>query len=189
MTHDPRSSDPRSSEDWSGPSPPHATGEWPKAGAGFPTDPYARFRARMVAAARELAGPWGKDAADLLLFVPDLLILFAGIARDSRVPLRHKAVATAVMAYVLSPVDLLPEFLLGPLGFADDLVMAFMALDLFLNRVDPGIVRQHWRGEGDLLSFAQSGLRRARLLVPPRLDRRIARWLGEKEHPTARHGG
>jgi len=146
----------------------------------LPPDGYERFRKRLAAGAERLAGPWGKDAAELLLFLPDLLVLFADLARDPRVPVRYKAVAAAVVAYLLSPVDILPEVLMGPLGLADDVVLAFLALDLILNRVDQAIVREHWRGETDLLELAQDGVKRSRRIVPAPLYDRLARWLEDR---------
>ena len=85
--------------------------------------------------------------------------------------------AAAVVAYLISPVDLLPEALLGPLGLADDVALAFMALDLMLNRVDQEIVRQLWRGEADLLAVSQAGLKLARRVIPAPLYNRLLRWI------------
>lgn len=146
----------------------------------IPGDAYDRFRRIVLRGAGKLAGVWGSDAADLILLLPDLILLFAGLARDSRVPMRIKAVAGGAVAYLLSPVDLLPEALLGPLGLADDFVLAFLVLDLALNHVDPRIVREHWRGEHDLLEVVQAGLRLSRRLVPPPIYRRLLGWLDER---------
>jgi uncharacterized membrane protein YkvA (DUF1232 family) len=145
-----------------------------------PDDGYDRFRQAILRNAGRLAGAWGSDAADLILLVPDLLLLFAALARDPRVNLRIKAVAAGTAAYLLSPVDLLPEILLGPLGLADDVVLAFLALDLILNRVDARIVREHWRGEQDLLEVVQAGLRLSRRLVPAPLYGRLLSWLEDR---------
>jgi len=142
-----------------------------------PRDGYDRFRQLVVRSCERFAGVWGREAADLILLIPDLLLLFADLARDPRVNRRYKAVAAAVVAYLISPVDLLPEALLGPLGLADDVALAFMALDLMLNRVDQEIVRQLWRGEADLLAVSQAGLKLARRVIPAPLYNRLLRWI------------
>ena len=173
--------DPASSSTPPPPPPPGAGAAGPQSGEPvLPADGYERFRKKLASGAERLVGPWGKDAAELLLFLPDLLVLFADLARDPRVPGRYKAIAAAVVAYLLSPVDILPEVLMGPLGLADDVVLAFLALDLILNRVDQAIVREHLRGETDLLELAQDGVRRSRRIVPAPLYDRLARWLEDR---------
>jgi uncharacterized membrane protein YkvA (DUF1232 family) len=150
-------------------------------GLRVPNDGYDRFRQLVQRSCERFAGTWGREAADLIMLIPDLLLLFADLARDPRVSRRHKAVAVGVVAYLLSPIDLLPEALLGPLGLADDVALAFMALDLMLNRVDPAVVREHWRGEADLLAVSQAGLKLARRLIPVKLYNRLLRWI--ENHP------
>ncbi len=106
-----------------------------------------RLRSRV--ASTEAVGPPG--ARDLLLLLPDLVILLMRIARDPRVPLRAKLIAGAGVAYALSPIDLLPEALLGPIGFLDDLLVAAAALSRVLNHVHPDLVAAHWSGRGHVL--------------------------------------
>lgn len=102
-----------------------------------------------VASDRGPAAPSG--AADLLLLLPDLTVLLARLLRDDRVPLARKAIAVAGVAYVLSPLDLLPSLLLGPVGMLDDLMIVAACLSGIVNRVHPDVVRSHWSGQGDAL--------------------------------------
>ena len=155
-------------------------------GRRVPRDGYDRFRQAVLRGLKRLAGAWGEETSGLVLLVPDLLVLFADLARDPRVSRRHKAVAAAVVAYLISPIDLLPELVLGPLGFADDVALAFMALDLVLNQVDQNIVREHWRGDDDLLAVSQAGLKLARRVIPHPIYERLMRWLGSSEKPAPR---
>lgn len=142
-----------------------------------PRDGYDRFHALIRDAARHYAGRFGKDAIDVLLLVPDLLMLFAGLSRDPRVGTRYKLLAGAVVAYLISPVDLMPEALFGPLGMADDIALAFLALDAFLNRLPHEVVEAHWRGERDLLEVARLGTALGRRLVPRPILAKVHRWL------------
>ena len=57
----------------------------------------------------------GADFRDLLLLLPDLTVLLLRLLRDERVPLGGKLAALVGVGYVLSPIDLLPELLLGPI--------------------------------------------------------------------------
>ena len=92
---------------------------------------------------------------DMLLLLPDLAILLLRLLRDKRVSVGDKAIALAGLAYVLSPLDLMPEFLFGPFGLLDDLVVISATLLRLVNRVHPDVVRSHWAGQGDALEVIQ----------------------------------
>jgi uncharacterized membrane protein YkvA (DUF1232 family) len=92
---------------------------------------------------------------DVLLLLPDLTILLFRLLRDERVPVGGKAIAMLGVAYVFSPVDLLPEALIGPIGLLDDLFVVGAALSRILNYVHPDVVRSHWSGQGDALDAIQ----------------------------------
>jgi uncharacterized membrane protein YkvA (DUF1232 family) len=108
---------------------------------------YDRLRASVV----EPRDGLGSGVRDLLLLLPDLTVLLFRLARDSRVPVGSKLVAGFSVVYVLSPIDLMPEILLGPIGLVDDLLVVGAALSQVLSTVHPDIVRQHWSGKGDAL--------------------------------------
>jgi len=88
---------------------------------------------------------------DVLLLLPDLTVLLLRLLRDDRVPWGAKAVALFGVGYVLSPLDVLPEILLGPFGYLDDLLVVSAALSRLMNRVHPDVVRSHWPGKQDAL--------------------------------------
>lgn len=112
---------------------------------------YDRLRTRVV---RSSPGePSG--LRDVLLLLPDFSVLLARLLRDPRVPRRSKLVALLGIGYVLSPIDLLPALLLGPLGLVDDLVVVTAALSRLLNHVHPDVVRSCWSGQGDALEAIQ----------------------------------
>jgi len=93
----------------------------------------------------------GSGVRDLLLLLPDLTVLLMRLLRDPRVPVTSKAVALLGVGYVLSPIDLMPAILLGPMGWVDDLVVVAAALSRVINHVHPDVVRSHWSGKGDAL--------------------------------------
>lgn len=92
---------------------------------------------------------------DLLLLLPDLTVLLVRLLRDERVPRGPKLLAGIGLAYVVSPVDLLPSVLLGPVGLVDDLIVVSAALSRLVNRVHPDVVRAAWPGQGDALAAIQ----------------------------------
>ena len=89
--------------------------------------------------AREIAG-----------LVPNLVILFRGLVGDSRVSRRTKGLVWFALAWLVSPIDLIPEFLpvLGPL---DDAIVAALVLRHVLRRTDRSVLLDHWRGERSTL--------------------------------------
>jgi len=112
---------------------------------------YDRLRAKLGT-----AEPGARSGVrDLLLFLPDLVVLLVRLSRDPRVPAGSKAVALFGVGYVLSPIDLIPELLFGPLGFVDDLLVAAAAVSRIVNHVHPDLVKSHWSGAGDALDVVK----------------------------------
>jgi uncharacterized membrane protein YkvA (DUF1232 family) len=134
---------------------------------------YDRLRARV--ATPEPGAPSG--LRELVLLLPDLTVLLGRLLRDPRVPLAPKLVAFVGLGYVLSPIDLLPEVLLGPIGLADDLLVVTAALSRLLNDVHPDVVRHHWPGQGDALEAIQRVTAWSRRLLGPRLAAALRRLL------------
>jgi uncharacterized membrane protein YkvA (DUF1232 family) len=64
------------------------------------------------------------------------------LLNDPRVPMRLKALVPAAVLYIFSPVDFLPDFILG-LGQLDDLGIILAALTLFVRLVPKAIVAEH----------------------------------------------
>jgi uncharacterized membrane protein YkvA (DUF1232 family) len=112
---------------------------------------YDRLRAKVVTP--KVGSSSG--ARDLLLLLPDLVVCLLRLLRDDRVPLASKALAVAGLGYVISPIDLIPGLLFGPLGLLDDLVVVAATLSRILNHVHPDVVRSQWSGKGDVLDAIQ----------------------------------
>ncbi len=93
--------------------------------------------------------------ADYLLFAPDLFHLLCKVVVDKDVPPKEKAKIAGAIAYFISPIDLLPEAFLGPIGYLDDIVVAAYALHLLINKIGPEIVLRHWAGDEDVLEVIQ----------------------------------
>ena len=92
---------------------------------------------------------------DLLLLLPDLSVLLMRLMRDPRVPVTSKVIAMLGLGYLLSPIDLIPSLLTGPIGMLDDLLIVSASLSRVLNHVHPDVVRSHWSGQGDALEAIQ----------------------------------
>ncbi len=135
---------------------------------------YDRFRAQVV----NLEPGASSGIRDLALLLPDLTVLLMRLLRDSRVSLADKGLALLGVGYVLSPIDLLPEILLGPIGLIDDLVVVAAVLSRLLNHVHPDVVRSHWSGKGDALDAVQRVTDWTETMVTVRLRRFVRGLLG-----------
>jgi uncharacterized membrane protein YkvA (DUF1232 family) len=87
---------------------------------------------------------------DLAGFLPACVTLVRRLRADPRVPWGAKAVVVLAGLWMLSPVDLLPEFLpvIGPL---DDVVVVALALRYAARRVPREVLLEAWPGEPRLL--------------------------------------
>ena len=85
------------------------------------------------------------DAAALARFVPDCVVLVRRLLRDPRVPRRSRLVLGAVLAYLVSPIDLVPD-VVPVAGQLDDAVILALALRHLIRSAGPEVVRTCWPG-------------------------------------------
>lgn len=103
--------------------------------------------------------------AEFLLIVPDIFILLARLVNDARVSGKNKILLGTGIAYFILPIDLMPELILGPIGYLDDLVLAVYILNRILTDTDEELLREHWSGSGDVLETIRKVLHSADGLV------------------------
>jgi len=113
---------------------------------------YDRIRSN-IAAYIDRKGPALGKSAEYLFLVPDVFILLFRLAKDERVTGKNKVLLGTGLAYYIFPLDIMPEAILGPIGFLDDLVFGVYILSRMLNDTDEAILREHWSGRGDLLDM------------------------------------
>lgn len=62
---------------------------------------------------------------------------------DSRVPLWLKLIPSLALLYILSPLDLIPDFTLPVIGYVDDTVLFLFSLYLFIRLAPRLVVQEH----------------------------------------------
>jgi len=77
------------------------------------------------------------------------------LAIDKDVPNNEKAKIAGALAYFISPIDLVPEAMFGPVGYLDDVALAAYVINSILKNNDSEIVTRHWAGEQDVLELVQ----------------------------------
>ncbi len=82
---------------------------------------------------------------DAVRIVPDLLRLVRDLIADRSTPLGVRAALVGLLAWLVNPIDLIPEFIpvLGPL---DDVVAAVLVLRYVRRRIGEDAMRGRWRG-------------------------------------------
>lgn len=121
-------------------------------------DFYQKIRKKLGGWAESPAGKKYKFS-EILLTAPDLFYLLCKLSMDPKVPSKEKAKLAAAIAYFVSPVDMIPEIILGPIGYSDDIVVAACALNSIINHVDKSIVEKYWVGNQNILVLIQEILR------------------------------
>jgi uncharacterized membrane protein YkvA (DUF1232 family) len=105
---------------------------------------YAAFVVALVAAGRR------GQARALAGFVPDCARLFKRLLGDPRIPRRHKLPLALLAGYLVSPIDLIPDFI-PVAGQLDDAILVGLALRYVARSAGPGIIREHWPGPDESL--------------------------------------
>lgn len=92
-----------------------------------------------------LLRPKGVPTRELVGLVPDLLRLLRSIITDPHAPLDVRIVLIGLIAWILSPIDLIPEFIpvIGPF---DDVVIAVVAMRYTRRRLGIDDLRARWPG-------------------------------------------
>lgn len=121
---------------------------------------------------------------NLLLFLPNMVALCARLMVDKRVPKTERALFAAAVIYAIIPFDFIPD-MIPFVGQIDDLFLIALTLLRLIDRSDDSVVREHWRGGGDIVALAESAATLAPLLMP----KRVARVLLAKVKPTAEGTG
>jgi uncharacterized membrane protein YkvA (DUF1232 family) len=92
------------------------------------------------------------EARPLARFIPDCLVLLRRLLGDARVPRRSKVVLIGLLAYLATPIDLVPD-LIPVAGQLDDVIIAALALRYALRVASLDLLTEHWPGPGSSLDL------------------------------------
>lgn len=88
---------------------------------------------------------------EYLLLAPDLFYLLIKLMQDPEVQKSKKIKIGIVIAYFITPLDFLPEALMGVVGYIDDVALTAYVLNDFFNEMDVEIIKRNWPGDQKLL--------------------------------------
>jgi uncharacterized membrane protein YkvA (DUF1232 family) len=121
---------------------------------------------------------------NLLMFLPNIVALSGRLMVDSRVPKTERALFAAAVIYAIVPFDFIPD-MIPFVGQVDDIFLIALTLLRLIDHTDDNVVRQLWRGGGDIVALTESVATIAPVLMP----RRVARMLMARVKPTAEGTG
>jgi uncharacterized membrane protein YkvA (DUF1232 family) len=108
--------------------------------------------------------------AQLVWKLPTYARLIWGLARDRRTPLHLKLLLGAALAYLVTPIDLIPDAL-PIIGQADDLTVLLLVLDLFIANAPEEVRREHLERARNGTARLDHDLERLREVLGDRYDR------------------
>ena len=106
----------------------------------------------------------------LLLFVPNLVLLCGRLMVDPRVPTKERVLVAGAIIYAFMPFDLIPD-MIPFVGQVDDAYLIALSLLRLATVTDPRVVRQHWRGGGDVVELIGATAMIASKLLPKKIRR------------------
>jgi uncharacterized membrane protein YkvA (DUF1232 family) len=111
--------------------------------------------------------------------LPRFLRLLWGLITDARVSALDKLLLAGAIAYIVAPIDLIPDFI-PFLGEVDDVYLLVLALRRLLQNAGRTVLLAHWTGDpADLREFnLKKALMAAAFFLPRRVRRRL-RVLGK----------
>jgi len=110
---------------------------------------YLRLKGELELAREHYAG----TPLAFILEAPAILKLYVRLLVDDRVPKKAKAAFAGGIAYLVSPIDFIPEFVFGPKGYVDDVVLmgACLAHLTSTKYVSRELLDECWEGHPDTL--------------------------------------
>ena len=107
---------------------------------------------------------------NLVLFIPNMVLLSARLMTDSRVPATEKALVAGAVIYAIIPLDFIPD-MIPFVGQIDDAYLIAVTLLRLVDRTDARVVREHWKGGGDVVELLEAMAQMAAKLLPKRIRR------------------
>jgi uncharacterized membrane protein YkvA (DUF1232 family) len=89
--------------------------------------------------------PDDASITDALRLLPDVVRLVSRLARAPEVPRRVRVALFVLLAYLVSPIDIVPDFI-PVLGYADDAVIVALTLRWVARHAGADALERHWPG-------------------------------------------
>ena len=119
-----------------------------------------------------------RTVMDTIRQLPNYVRLLFGLLSDRRVAAVDKLLVAAAVAYILTPIDFIPDFI-PFLGEVDDVFLLVTALQRLISNAGRSVVLQYWVGNpAELASMNLRHVLTAAAFFLPRRMRRRLRTIG-----------
>jgi uncharacterized membrane protein YkvA (DUF1232 family) len=111
--------------------------------------------------------------------LPQYVRLLGGLLTDKRVARLDKLFVVGAIAYIVMPIDFIPDFI-PFLGEVDDLYVLVLSLQRLVSNAGRTVLLAHWTGDAaDLAELNLKGALAAAAFFLPRRIRRRLRVIGK----------
>ena len=111
-------------------------------------------------------------------FFTDLKNFLKNVAADERIPARDKKIILAMVALILSPFDIIPDWI--PLfGILDDIILLSIILDYFFTVLDSRILLSHYPWGMKSFARLRGVARTMQFFVPNFVKKRLWSFVGD----------
>lgn len=115
-----------------------------------------------------------------------LIEFIKDVAEDERIPLQNRFVLGGLLVYLLTPIDIVPDFI-PILGWLDDAFITLLVLDYVFNSADTDLILQHYPWNKQNFEKVKSYVERMTWIVPAKVKRflfsQASRLALTKENP------
>jgi uncharacterized membrane protein YkvA (DUF1232 family) len=117
-----------------------------------------------------------------------MMALFVRLMGDPRVSPSLKMEIAAASAYIISPIDLMPEAFMGPAGLIDDAIVGVIALNRVvkaMGQAGESVLREYWDGDQDILVVMKDLLDKADKFVSGPVWNGIVKFMQDSGGPAS----
>ena len=117
-------------------------------------DKYHKFRKKIIGKVPQKY----EKIVEYGMLVPDIIMLFIRLLKDKRVKIKVKIMLSGVIAYLASPIDIIPDFI-PFVGKIDDVALAFFALNTIIDEIPKEIIIENWQGEENIILVTREAVK------------------------------
>jgi uncharacterized membrane protein YkvA (DUF1232 family) len=111
-------------------------------------------------------------------FLKDLKDFLVNTANDERIPSRDKKILLAMIALIISPFDIIPDWI-PFFGLLDDFIILSIILDYFFSVLDSRILLSHFPWDMKAFARLRSIARALQFFVPNFLKKKLWSYVGD----------
>jgi uncharacterized membrane protein YkvA (DUF1232 family) len=120
--------------------------------------------------------------------MPKIIDFVRDLSEDDRIPLQNRIVLGGLLVYLLTPIDIIPDFI-PIIGWLDDAFVSLVILDYIFNSADSDLILEHYPWSKASFEKMRVYVDRLSWLVPTRVKKILFRQAGklalEKRHVKA----